>query len=566
MTRHPREHSNDSPDELFRLTTALLAEEITADEHAQLETLLAGDRTARARYVQFIQDSTGLQLWSERHHARLTEAASQAPPASKPAPVVASSGWRPGQWTLLGGTVVLTWAFWAALTIFFASRNPAKPVDAPGMARVETVAQLSAVHDARWSGDQPAWAVPTRLAQGAVLELEAGLAEVLFDSGARVIVNGPARFRIDRATSGSLSHGRIAAHIPQQAAGFAIDTGLAKVTDLGTEFGLEVSGAANRQRASVVVFEGAVQVALDAGASKAQQPARLLRAGESVSIRSVEVGRSAGAPQFYEGPALDRERFVRRMPQSTAPAYLHWSFDERGGSETISSSDGGAVRFRARLAPTGKGPKWIAGKFGVALQFDGRNDRMECSYAGISGSEPRTVAFWARLPVDSDPHPHAIVYWGLPGNQVKWLVGVNPAARAQRGALCVEWGGGWLAGERDLRDGRWHHLAVTFDGAPADGDVDLAQAIRLYVDGQLEPAAGEVDVPVQTSAQGQLVVGHLPQSRQFFRGAVDELFIFPRALQPAQIVELMHHNQLVNSPADEPVRSSRPAGSSRGQE
>ena len=78
------------------------------------------------------------------------------------------------------------------------------------------------------------------LSDGTPRLLQKGLIELLFDTNARVVIEGPASFEILAEDRIGLEYGRVFASIPQEAIGFSIYTDGAKVVDLGTEFGLEV--------------------------------------------------------------------------------------------------------------------------------------------------------------------------------------------------------------------------------------------------------------------------------------------------------------------------------------
>jgi hypothetical protein len=79
-----------------------------------------------------------------------------------------------------------------------------------------------------------------------------------------------------------------------------------------------------------------------------------------------------------------------------------------------------------------------------------------------------------------------------------------------------------------LVDGRWHHLAATFDGS----------MLELYVDGKLA-ARG---TPALDTAGPELNVGRSPASQysEHFDGLLDDLRIYDRALAADEIAALYH--------------------------
>jgi hypothetical protein len=73
--------------------------------------------------------------------------------------------------------------------------------------------------------------------------------------------------------------------------------------------------------------------------------------------------------------------------------------------------------------------------------------------------------------------------------------------------------------------GRWVHLAGTYDG----------QAVRLYVDGELQGTM-ERTGPINPVENGPLILGSYQQGHTaFFRGLVDEIRLYNRALTGSEI-------------------------------
>ncbi|MES2569116.1 MAG: FecR domain-containing protein, partial [Verrucomicrobiota bacterium] len=111
------------------------------------------------------------------------------------------------------------------------------------------VAMLNQVVDAQWSSKAPRLGAPL---DPGWLQLKSGLAQVVFYSGARVAIEGPAEFQIISPSEASIRVGRVTAEVPPQARGFRIATPQINVTDLGTVFGLDVKKGATELH----VFKG----------------------------------------------------------------------------------------------------------------------------------------------------------------------------------------------------------------------------------------------------------------------------------------------------------------------
>jgi hypothetical protein len=70
--------------------------------------------------------------------------------------------------------------------------------------------------------------------------LHKGVLEIEFLYGARVVIEGPAQFRLESAEKLRLDAGRAYAKVPGSARGFVIGTPNSTIIDLGTEFGVQV--------------------------------------------------------------------------------------------------------------------------------------------------------------------------------------------------------------------------------------------------------------------------------------------------------------------------------------
>ncbi len=71
--------------------------------------------------------------------------------------------------------------------------------------------------------------------------LREGYMSLKYHSGAEVVLEAPAVFRLESFDTIYLSYGKLFANVPPLAKGFTINTDNAKVMDLGTEFGVDVS-------------------------------------------------------------------------------------------------------------------------------------------------------------------------------------------------------------------------------------------------------------------------------------------------------------------------------------
>lgn len=159
----------------------------------------------------------------------------------------------------------------AASVLFMILRTGPEEAFAPET----TFASLVHVSDASWDGDGPP--LGTRLGNES-LRLTSGIAQVVFDSGVEVTLQGPAIYHLVGAAKTRLVSGLLTATVPEGAEGFSVDTPNAEVVDLGTSFGIDLrlDGVSE-----VSVFEGGVDVILNESTEK-----RRLDEGDAIRIRS----------------------------------------------------------------------------------------------------------------------------------------------------------------------------------------------------------------------------------------------------------------------------------------
>jgi hypothetical protein len=130
--------------------------------------------------------------------------------------------------------------------------------DQPATANKPVVATLTAQRSAVWieGGKEQVFALGSDLHPGQRLTLTAGLAEITTARGAVAILEAPATIALSHNDNGlHLSNGKLIGLChTEQSKGFVIQTDHAVITDLGTEFGVEVSAL----QVTTTVFTGEV--------------------------------------------------------------------------------------------------------------------------------------------------------------------------------------------------------------------------------------------------------------------------------------------------------------------
>ncbi|MBN2064332.1 MAG: discoidin domain-containing protein [Sedimentisphaerales bacterium] len=217
--------------------------------------------------------------------------------------------------------------------------------------------------------------------------------------------------------------------------------------------------------------------------------------------------------------------------------YGHWTLDDASGTVATDSS------VYANNGTVFGDPARSLGRVGNCFTFDGIDDYVvipDCR--GIAGSNPRTVSAFIKADVDidnSERNLHCIVSWGrsLNSGYAKWFVSLDDVT----GKLALGIYGARLLGGVSLEDGTWHHIAVVLpDGA------DNINQVKMYVDGiEVETNAIGLDARLSTQLSEVYIglVNSTPEPgafapAQFFKGSIDEVMIYSRALTAQEIYEL----------------------------
>ena len=176
------------------------------------------------------------------------------------------------------------------------------------------------------------------------LAFRSGLAEITYDNGIRVTLQGPADFSITGPNSARLDHGRFVAHVPEGAEGFRVDYKGGTIVDLGTEFGFDLSPAGEVE---LGVFDGEIEL---------HRPNE-----ETLSLlanQALRVTRSSG--EAATSIPLNRKKFVRRIPTRD----FRWEIDHTGPVTVeydVSHLVWKASSYRAIF-------KWMQGEDGVCIR------------------------------------------------------------------------------------------------------------------------------------------------------------------------------------------------------
>jgi hypothetical protein len=217
-------------------------------------------------------------------------------------------------------------------------RLPPEHLPPKPLPKVERVGRIVAALDCKWTKDNAAL-LSDEVTLGQKFKLDSGLVEIVYKTGARVILQGPVTYQVESSASGYLSVGKLTARLEKRGEGreergegrviskspnaqiaapsplsslpspiFVVRTPTATVTDLGTEFGVEVSKEGNT---TSHVFRGAVKLLVLAADAGKQGEAIVLHANETLQT---EKSAAAGGPRIIvRRVTVDPRTFVRRV-------------------------------------------------------------------------------------------------------------------------------------------------------------------------------------------------------------------------------------------------------------
>lgn len=165
------------------------------------------------------------------------------------------------------------------------------------------VATLTDVYQARWSPGPTEMSMGMRLKNNKKpLVLQRGWAQLDFDNGVRVILEGPTELRIHDTNRVVMPQGRLCARVSEQGRGFRVATREATLIDLGTEFGLR---AEKDGSLAVQMYDGKAQ--LQAGRSRTARTRRDISKDQALAVDT------AGS---IHAAVLDPTAYVRTFSSS----------------------------------------------------------------------------------------------------------------------------------------------------------------------------------------------------------------------------------------------------------
>ena len=227
----------------------------------------------------------------------------------------------------------------------------------------------------------------------------------------------------------------------------------------------------------------------------------------------------------------DPDHNINNTPGWTNNLVGYWPFDD--DAQDLSGNTNNGIN---------NGAIFVDGKINKALSFDGVDDYVTIANSDDFdfGSGEFSVEFWTKTDSSSRQwvgtrYENYGPGWGL-GTQNNHTLGYIRTLESGTGKKEIE-------GTVDVSNNDWHHLIM----------VRIGDKIKIYTDGNFEKEgtlAGDVnnDEPVE--------IGRISWSggSQYFKGFIDEVKIYNRALDDAEILE--HYNDVDSLDGAVPVDKS----------
>lgn len=527
-----------TPTELPRLQemiSLLLEQQLSSDEQQELVQALESDAQARATYRELL-----------RLHVLLSGQHAPSPELAEPTPSRLVRAWEVfydviAQPMALG--MIISGLFITTILLSLALIVPDRELAAPAdrLPSTEFVARLTSTSQASFDATSDGNFQNRDLFDDDTVVLNEGLAVITYDTGARVVLEGPATFHIQGANGGDLKLGKLVARVETEASqGFAVVVPGARIVDLGTEFGAVVDGQAGTY---VEVSAGKVDVMLEHGARRPLVAGQSLRVTTSGKI-DTELRESKPTPTF-----------AWSLPDDLPPRpLLHWTFDELRADGTVPDISGNGLHGRLN-GGVGQA-SLVAGPAGLgrALVLDGKRQRVL-----LAGPRERalnrtfrelTIAAWIRPKAE-----HSGYFLGKMGGDGdrgwQFMAGGDSVSLL---FFSTADGDGQTVVSADFATPppeRYTHVAVSMS---ANGYV------RLYINGRLVSQA-VAPSGMNWDNTANFCVGHRGDSlpKDFFDGAVDDVRVYGQALTDSEIVELMTLTQSDDATIRNEPQQERPA-------
>jgi hypothetical protein len=181
------------------------------------------------------------------------------------------------------------------------------------------------------------------------------------------------------------------------------------------------------------------------------------------------------------------------------------------------------------------------GVYGGALYFDGSSSYISVpDNGGFTITNGLSICAWIK-PEQADMWYRVVGKTNSSSSNNDWVLGQAMAG----GIYFSMWKGASqynTNGGNPLVLNAWNHIAGTWDGT----------CMRIYYNGSVQPESVLVAPPINSSGN-PLLIGKMADNTYYFKGGIDEIMIFNRALTGAEIDSIYRGAYSANSKADSTI-------------
>ncbi len=211
------------------------------------------------------------------------------------------------------------------------------------------------------------------------------------------------------------------------------------------------------------------------------------------------------------------------VSSARAGLVAHWTFDETTGTVAQDSSGNG---LDGTLVG---GPQWVPGRIDGALQFDGSNDYVRAPHIPFD-NRSFTIAMWVNPVLHTDQQvvfaQHQAGSTDLSLHFRLGGPGIGGGNVPLRGVRMAFYANDLDTAGGIIQDNTWYHITFWYDFEN--------QNRKIYVNG-VQEAQGAATPYLGTS--GDTRIGQW-NNNQWFRGIIDEVRIYNKALSQAEVASL----------------------------
>lgn len=435
--------------------------------------------------------------------------------------------------------------------------QPGKPKATVGVSTAyeRAVATIVGGVDVALDGPPP---VGNRIGLGTI-RVRRGLARVVFDSGAVVVVQGPSEIDIVEESTCRLVSGAMSVKVSSEADLFRVEADGLQISERDTEFAVR---RVRHNDTELHVFNGRLQlVDLRGGNTRKMH----VREGRGLRWRS---GNDAMALVANRQGFVSDTELLQREEDIATQAYSRWrAYSARWRSDPslalwydFSEKPGDALVARCgvsgeHIADSEQShPRWVDGRWSgsKSLLFDGRTDvlktddhedlRLQGEFTLATWIQIRSnPGSWCRIVGKGDGVRRNYGLWLHPDGSLQWQVCPDNSPDYSN-----NWERFSLSSEVAVAD-KWHHVVGTFGKG----------RMRLYLNGELQ-ASRVVPAEVITS-DAPLTIGrvsNIPGHESFFCGEMGELLLLHRELTPGEVQQSFSAGQASLPTADSTISVS----------